>query len=184
MNQDLRFLSKWLNANKVSLSITKTLVLIFKHKGRVFDTDWKLKLCSKKLFTIKSVKYLGVIVDEHLQWTFHINQICLKLNKTNGMLCKICHFVNETTLRSKYYVIFQSHLLYVSTARDQNIKCNHRISMLQRKTMRIIYFFDFNEHTSPLFSKAKILKYIDFIQMESYIFVNKSVSGSLHPLFS
>ena len=50
--------------------------------------------------------------------------------------------------------------------------------------MRIIYFFDFNERTSPLFSKAKILKYIDFIQMESYIFVNKSVSGSLHPLFS
>ena len=80
--------------------------------------------------------------------------------------------------------MFQSHLLYVCTAWDQNIKCNHRISMLQRKTMRIIYFFDFNEHTSPLFSKAKILKYIDFIQMESYIFVNKSVSGSLYPLFS
>ena len=36
----------------------------------------------------------------------------------------------------------------------------------------------------PLFSKAKILKFIDFIQMENCIFVNKSVSDSLHPLFS
>ena len=47
-----------------------------------------------------------------------------------------------------------------------------------------MFFSDFNEHTTPLFSKAKILKFIDFIQMENCIFVNKSVSDSLHPLFS
>ena len=50
--------------------------------------------------------------------------------------------------------------------------------------MRIICFSDFNEHTTTLFSKVKILKFIDFIQMENCIFVNKSVSGSLRPLFS
>ena len=64
------------------------------------------------------------------------------------------------------------------------IKYNRQISILQRKAMRIIFFSDFNEHTTPLFSKAKILKFIDFIQLENCIFVNKSVSGSLHPLFS
>ena len=62
MNKDLRSLSKWLNANKISLNITKTEVLIFKHKGRIFDTDLKLKLCGKKLFTSESAKYLGVKV--------------------------------------------------------------------------------------------------------------------------
>ena len=110
---------------KISLNITKTEVLIFKRKGRVFDTDLKLKLCGKKLFTCKSVKYLGVILDECLQWNFHINQLCLKLNKA-----KINHYVNEITLRSIYYVIFQSHLSYVCTAWGQNIKYNHRISIL------------------------------------------------------
>ena len=100
LNKDLRFLSKWLNANKISLNITSTEVLIFKRKGRIFNTDLKLKLCGKKLFTSKSVKYLGVILDECLQWKFHINQHCLKLNKADAMLCKIRHYVNETTLRS------------------------------------------------------------------------------------
>ena len=99
VNKDLRSLSKWLNANKVFVNITKTEVLIFKLKGRVFDTDLKLKLCGKKLFTSKSVKYLGVILDECLQWNFQINQLCLKLNKTNTMLCKIFHYVNGTALR-------------------------------------------------------------------------------------
>ena len=32
VNKDLSSLSKWLNANKISLNITKTEVLIFKHK--------------------------------------------------------------------------------------------------------------------------------------------------------
>ena len=75
MNKDLRCLSKRVNANKISLNITKTEVLIFKRKGRVFDTDLNLKLCGKKLFTNKSVKYLGVTLDERLQWIFHINQL-------------------------------------------------------------------------------------------------------------
>ena len=49
-----------------SLNIAKTEVIIFKRQGRVFDTDSKLNLFGKKLFTHKFVKYLGVILDEHL----------------------------------------------------------------------------------------------------------------------
>ena len=81
VNKDL---PKWLNANKISLNITKNEVLIFKHKGRIFDTNLKLKSCGKKLFTSQSVNYLGVILDECLQWKFHMNQLCLKLKQ---MLC-------------------------------------------------------------------------------------------------
>ena len=115
---------------------------------------------------------------------FHISTLQAILNKATAMLCKIRHYVTKATLRSIYYATFQSHLSYVCTAWDQNIKYNHRISILQRKTKRIIFFSDFNEHITPLFAKAKILKFIDFIQMKNCIFVNKSVSGSLHPLFS
>ena len=64
VNKDLRSLSKWLSANKTSLNITKTEVLIFKRKDRVFDTNLKLKLYGKNLFTSKSANYLGGILDE------------------------------------------------------------------------------------------------------------------------
>ena len=50
----------------MSLNITKTEVLIFKRKSRAFDTDLKLKLCGKRLFTRMSVIYLGLILDERL----------------------------------------------------------------------------------------------------------------------
>ena len=96
---------------------------------------------------------------------FPYQSTCLKLNKANVKLCKIRHYVHETTLRSIYYAIFQSRLSNACTAWGQNIKHNHRISILQRNSMRIIFFSYFNEHTTPLFSKAQNLKFIDFIQM-------------------
>ena len=118
VNKDLRSLLNWLNANKSFLIISSTEVSIFKRKGRVIDTDLKLKLCGKKLFTSKSVKYLGVILDECLQWNFHINQLCLKLNKANAMLCKIRHYVNETTLRSSNHIF---HMFALPGVKISNI---------------------------------------------------------------
>ena len=66
---DLKLRLQWLNANKTSLNIAKAKVVIFRRKHEVFDTDQQLKLSGKKL------KYLGVRIDEHLEWTFHVNQI-------------------------------------------------------------------------------------------------------------
>ena len=66
MNKDLRSILHWLNANKIYLNVTKTEVVIFRGKGKVFDTDIKLKMCGKKLYPCHNVKYLGVYLDEDL----------------------------------------------------------------------------------------------------------------------
>ena len=65
----------------------------------------------------------------------------------------------------------------------------HMFSLPKVKISNVIielvsYKGKLREHTTPLFSKAKNLKFINFIQMENCIFVNKSESGSLHSLFS
>ena len=99
VNKDLKSLLHWLNANKISLNVTKTEVVIFRAKGKVFDTDLKLKMCGKKLYPSHHVKYLVVYLDEYLNWATHVNQLCVKLIQANAMLSKICYFVNETTLQ-------------------------------------------------------------------------------------
>ena len=63
--KDLRSLLHWLNANKNSLNVTKTEVAIFRAKGKIFDTDLKLKMYGMKLYPSHHVKYLGVHLDEY-----------------------------------------------------------------------------------------------------------------------
>ena len=63
VNIDLKNLLYWLNANKISLNVKKTELIIFKYKRKQFDGEIKLKLSCKELYPADSVKYLGVKID-------------------------------------------------------------------------------------------------------------------------
>ena len=66
VNLDMKHLSVWLNANKISLNVQKTELVIFKQKRKILDHEIKIKLNSKRLFPRPSVKCLGVKIDENL----------------------------------------------------------------------------------------------------------------------
>ena len=42
------------------------------------DFDLKLRLNCKKIYPTKSVKYLGIKIDENLTWIYHINDTAIK----------------------------------------------------------------------------------------------------------
>ena len=84
LNKDLKSLSQWLKANKLSLNISKTKLIIFHRNTASRDHSLKLKLDGKRLSPSQSVKYLGVLLDEHLQWNDQITLIKIKLNHAIG----------------------------------------------------------------------------------------------------
>ena len=90
VKKDLKSLLHWVNTDKISLNVTKTEIVIFRAKGKVFDTDLKLKMCGKKFYPSHHVKCLGVYLDQYLNWATHVNQLCVKLVKANVMISKIC----------------------------------------------------------------------------------------------
>ena len=96
---DLKNLSNWLNANKISLNVSKTELIMFKPRMKKVDFDLKLKLNGKRLYPTKSVKYLGIKIDESLSWNEHISDIAIKLNSANAMLYKVREFVNTRVLK-------------------------------------------------------------------------------------
>ena len=75
----MRNLLNWLNAKKISLNISKTELIIFESRMKKVDFDLKLKLNGKRIYPTKSVKYLGIKIDESLTWNEHINDLAIKL---------------------------------------------------------------------------------------------------------
>ena len=65
---------------------------------------------------LNHVRYLGIYLDEYVNWSPHINHLSQKLVKVNAMLCILWHFVNVATIKSISYAIFHSHLSYLCTA--------------------------------------------------------------------
>ena len=65
-----------------------------------------LKLNDYDIKKSSSIKFLGVLVDEHLSWPDHINILENKLSKNLGLLYKSKHFLNAIGMKSLYYSFF------------------------------------------------------------------------------
>ena len=88
VSKDLTFLVQWLNANRISLNVAKTEVVIFRRKKKHLGCNLNLKLCGKKVKPSNYVRYLGIYLDEYLNSSTHVNHFSQKLVKANTMLCK------------------------------------------------------------------------------------------------
>ena len=75
LNKYLRELSFWLNANEIALNLAKTEVILFKTKHKPCDTDLRWKICRKRLYKTKYLRYLGIKFDEILNWKIHIHDL-------------------------------------------------------------------------------------------------------------
>ena len=82
---------------------------------------FKIQLNDKRLNPTDSVKYLGVRIDNKLNWKEHVNDITMKLIRANAILHNIRDFVNKDILKSVYFFLFYSHINYASVVWKQNI---------------------------------------------------------------
>ena len=183
INTDMKNLTNWLNANKISLNIKKTELVIFKHMNKKLECPIKIKLSRKRLYPSKSVKYLGLKIDENLDWKVQTHDIATKLNRANALLYKIRNYVSFNTLKAIYFAIFDSHINYANLIWGQNPNSKLRVTTLQKKALRIINNQPKNSHSGPLFKQNNILKFEDKILIGNIIFVSKSINNLLPPIF-
>ena len=104
-------------------NVSKTEVVLFKSSRNVTDVPLKLKLNGKRFYPTNSVKYLGINIDENLNWKQQISNIAIKLNRANGILSKLRHFIDRKTLK-EIYAIFECQLYYSSLIWAQNLNLN------------------------------------------------------------
>ena len=90
MNSDLKKLTNWLNANKISLTESRIGLVIFKPKKK------------------------HMYFDKKLNWKAHIDDVAIKLIRANAMLHKTRDFVNRGILKLIYFALFDSNINYVS----------------------------------------------------------------------
>ena len=184
INHDMKHLNNWLSANKISLNVEKTELVIFKSPRKVLLNEIKIKLSRKRLYPSKSVKYLGIKIDRFLHWHDQVNSIAVKLNRANALLLKIRNYVNTETLRNIYFAIFDSHLSYSCTVWTQNINKVRRLIVFQKKVLRIMNFKDQLFHSSPLFSSNNILKFGCKITLGNILFISKSINRQVLSIFN
>ena len=82
LNQEMERVSDWLIANQLSINFKKTNYVIFKPRQKRLNlTNFSLKIKNNLIERKSSIKFLGVIIDEHLSWKEHISTVAAKISK-------------------------------------------------------------------------------------------------------
>ena len=98
----------------------------------------------QKFITKTHSKYLGVILDESLIFYAQLNIIKYKLNRANGILAKLRHYVTIDLLKIICYSVFDSHMKYVCQAWSQSKnRLLTQIEKCQNKALRLLNFKHF-----------------------------------------
>ena len=87
VNNELVRVSDWLNASKLTLNAKKSnFVIICPHQHKM-DHSVNVLMFDNINHILTSleckdhVKYLGVLVDSHLSWKYHIDNVFLKISR-------------------------------------------------------------------------------------------------------
>ena len=113
-NNDLNAISEWLQVNRLSLNVKKTHYMLFS-STKIMSTNAELKIEAEIFSEVTKTKFLGVIIDNRLNWQHHISYISWKCAKGISIIIKLRKFLNNESLRSLYYAFIYLYLMY----------CNH-----------------------------------------------------------
>ena len=136
VTDELKKINQWFTANKMVLNAKKTELVLFRS-----NNVQSICLANEDINPSRSSKYLGVIIDDKLKFSYHIEQICKRISKHLSVVSRLRHFVSKSVLYSYYNfyvrpVLQYGILIYGSTCTTHLSK----LCKLQRKIIRLIHF--------------------------------------------
>ena len=164
----------WFTANKLYINRDKTCYMIFKSRNcRIQDSEINIELNNVRIKRETSTKFLGIIIDENLNWKEHVNYIALKISKSIGVFNSLKHILPLNILTNLYNCLILSHLMYSNIVWGNcSSHSLQKLFLLQKRAIRAITKSNYLAHTQPLFKKLKILNIYDInkLQLASFMF--------------
>ena len=184
VNSQLHKFSTWFNTNKLSLNTKKSNFIIFTLNGKKYNiSEAEINIDGSKIIHVKSTKFLGITIDEHLDWEVHIGNLSNKIARNVGMLNKLKHFLPDYIMKTLYSSHIESHLQCCTLLwANSNVTNIRKLQLIQKKAIRIITLSHYIAHADPLFSMTKLLKLDDTYTYQLGILCIKLRTSNCHKI--
>ena len=187
VNTELERIQIWFNANKLSLNVSKTKYSLFHssvYKDKIPLHLPKLTINDVAIKREPTMTFLGVLLDENLNWKEHINYIENKISKSMGILYKSRFLLNEQCTKNLYFDFVHSYLNYGNAAWASTTKTNLSILLRRQKhASRIVYFKDRYTHAKPLMISLNALNIYQLNIYKILLFMHKVKNNNITHVF-
>ena len=171
-NEVLHSVNEYMLANKLHINVSKCCYIHFQPnlsranltcaRTRAYDRECSLLINNNKIKKVRSAKFLGVIIDEKLNWEAHIEHLEAKLNSCIIMIKRIKHCVPRSEYLKIYNALFMSHLSYCISCwggvPDYKLS---KIFAIQKRCIRLLFGKNLNRDHREFFETCARTRSID-----------------------
>jgi hypothetical protein len=109
MNSVLEKIRTWMTRNKLAVNARKLNFITF---GNTETPDLNIKFGDDSLNFVPKVKYLGVLIDQRLNFSEHVDFIVKKFSAIVGILFKLRNVLPPSVRKIIYFSLIHSHISY------------------------------------------------------------------------
>lgn len=185
MNSAISNLFEWFNANKLTVNLGKTSYTIFKKKKKKTPSYLNdIKIGNTVIHRVKSSKYLGVTIDENLDWKHHISNLKKSLIKIKNSFKIIKNHVPEHNKIQLFNSYFYSKIQYgIEVYGQASSKLIKQLQIQQSRALKILFNKDFLTPTLNLHKEFNVLMVNDVYKSNILKFVFKQQNNMTPALF-
>ena len=159
-------LQSWMAANKLTINPHKSQIIVIYPKIRTVIPKFSLSYGDTLIYAVKTTKYLGIEIDDQLNFLPYTQKLQKKLSRNVGVLTKLKHCLPKSALIALYYGIVFPHLLYGIIIWGSTYPTYlKKLQTIQNKAIRAISDSGWNVHVTPLYYEHKILKVNDIYKL-------------------
>ena len=195
-NKLLKEINLFMLSNQLHINTEKCIYMHFRPKlnhkerktcarARIVGSEKQLFIHENKIKKTNKARFLGIIIDEDLNWDMHLEHLEQKLNSAIITIKRIKKFIPKEHYSKLYHTLFVSHLTYGISAWG-SLSCYKlkKIFSIQKRCIRLLFGKNFTfdhvefyktcararsidehmapknyvlEHTKPLFTEHKFL---------------------------
>lgn len=188
----LRKVAQWLNANLLTLNTAKTNFISFAINDRFQpETSFLIKIHSCDLANtnnpdqecscpaiekVQTTKYLGVMLDQRLNWYSHIDLVAGRLRKLIWIFKELRYIADKKLLNGVYIALAQSITIYCITLWGGALKTKFlEVERAQRALLKVMYFKRRIFPTLDLYRIADLLTVRKLYILHNVLKVHKSL---------
>ena len=187
INYDLKCLHSWLCLNKLTVNSSKTKFMIFTGTKRAKQPSPSLKveLNGESLERVDDYKFLGLTINQHLNWKSHMLGLLSKTQRNLGVVRKIARYLNRSSLFQLYHSLIMSHIRNgIIVWHHGNKQIRKKIQACANNFLRLIFHLKPRDSVRALMKENNLLSVNQIYHLEIAKLMQKHALSDIPSPFS
>ena len=169
-------MTKWYEDNMLQVNFDKYQCMLLGHKNK--ERTVNISIERENVEQSQSIKILGVHLDEQLNFSYHISEICKRTSRQVGILNRLRNLIPSNAKLHLYKSAILPHLTYChlvwhfSRASDRR-----KLERLQERALRAVFNYNKSDTYGFLLQQAKLTTLYDRRLQDILILMYKVKNG-------